>query len=69
MEERKFIFVFDGTTLASPDKYFVDRYGNRYMLFSDANGNKFKVKRDDLVINIETGECKPRIKEINLVKM
>ena len=69
MEDKKFTFVFDGMTLRSEDKYFVDKYGNRYMLFSDGNGNNFKLKRDDLIINLETGECKQRIKEINLVRI
>ncbi len=69
MEENKFKFVFDGVILTSQDKYFVDKYGNRYMIFSDGNGNSFKIKRDDLTINLETGECKPRIKEISIVKV
>jgi hypothetical protein len=65
----EFTFVLDGMTLKSEDKYFVDKYGNRYMKFSDGNGNNFKVRRDDLIINLETGECKSRLKEINLVKI
>ena len=68
MEEKKFTFVFDEMRLVSEDKYFVDQYGNRHMLFSDGNGNNFKIRRDDLIINLETGECKARIKEIKLIR-
>jgi hypothetical protein len=39
------------------------------MKFSDGNGNSFRIKRDDLIINLETGECRPRIKEISIAKI
>jgi len=68
MSERKFKFAFNGMTLESQDKYFVDKYGNRYMLFSDGNGNKFKIKRDDLIIDMGTGECRQRHKEMDIIE-
>jgi len=69
MEDKKFTFVFNGTTLTSPDKYFVDKYGNRYMIFSDGGGNQFKIRRDDLVIDLYTGKCISRLKEISMIKI
>lgn len=65
----EFTFTFNGTRLTSPDKYVVDQYGNRFMVFSDGNGNKFKISRDSLEINMETGMCSQRNKEINVVKL
>ncbi|MDD5416919.1 MAG: hypothetical protein PHU12_03005 [Candidatus Aenigmarchaeota archaeon] len=65
----EFTFVFNEQTLVSPDKYVVDQYGNRYMIFSDGNGGKFKICRDQLIINMETGQCVQRNKEINVMKI
>ena len=65
----EFTFIFNGMTLKSPDKYMVDQYGNRFMIFSDGNGHKFKISRDALEINMETGQCVQRNKEINVVKL
>jgi len=65
----EFTFVFNGTTLTSPDRYMVDDYGNRFMIFSDGNGNRFKISRDAFEINMETGICTQRNKEIRVVKL
>lgn len=69
MEEKQFTFVFNGATLMNPNKYVVDQYGNRYMIFVDDAGNKFKIRRDDLNIDMESGKCVQRNKAINVVKL
>jgi hypothetical protein len=68
MEEKQFTFVHNGVTLTNPNKYIVDQYGNRYMMFTDASGNKFKIRRDDLNIDMATGKCTPRNKVVNVMK-
>jgi len=65
----EFTFVFEGKALKSPDRYKVDQYGNRFMIFSDGNGNKFQISRDALDINVETRICTQRNKEIHVVKL
>ncbi len=64
----EFKFVFNGQTLISPDRYVVDGYGNRYMIFSDTSGSKFKIRRDDLQIDMNTGICTQRNREINVMR-
>ncbi len=65
----EFTFVFEGKTLTSPDKYMLDEYRNRFMIFSDTAGNKFKISRDALEINLETGTCSSRNNEINVIEL
>ncbi len=65
----EFTLTLNGQILKSPDKYVVDNYGNRYMIFSDGSGNKFKISRDQLIIDMTTGACKQRNKEINVLKV
>ncbi|MBU3896953.1 MAG: hypothetical protein KJ697_03410 [Nanoarchaeota archaeon] len=60
MEEKKFTLVLDEKTLTSPDRYGVDQFGNRFMMFTDSAGNKTRVRRDDMIIDMETGICKQR---------
>lgn len=65
----EFTFVFNGQTLKSPDKYLVDQYGNRFMVFADATGNKFKICRDSLTIDMATGQCVQRNKDILVTRI
>lgn len=65
----EFTFVFNGATLKSPDRYVVDQYGNRFMIFSDGNGGKFKISRDSLTIDMQTGNCVQRNKEILVTRI
>lgn len=65
----EFTFVFNSMTLKSPDKYMVDQFGNRFMIFSDGNGNRFKISRDALEIDMRTGMCKQRNNEINVIEL
>lgn len=65
----EFTFVFNGTMLKSEDKYFVDQYGNRFMIFSDGNGGKFRISRDSLTIDMQTGQCVQRNKEILVTRI
>ena len=69
MEEKQFTFVFNGETLTNPNKYIVDQYGNRYMVFTNSTGSKFKIRRDDLMIDMTTGKCTQRNKVINVMRM
>ena len=65
----EFTFIFEGKSLTSPDKYMLDQFGNRFMIFSDGNGNRFKIPRDDLEINMENGMCTSRKNEVNVLKL
>jgi len=65
----EFTFIFEGKTLTSPDKYMLDQFRNRFMVFSDGNGNKFKIPRDSLEIDMGTGICTARNNEIAVVKL
>ncbi|MBU5574902.1 MAG: hypothetical protein QXF15_01935 [Candidatus Aenigmatarchaeota archaeon] len=59
IEEKQFILILNGEEFISPDKYVVDFYGNRYMIFeSKSRAFKIKVYRDDLEIDMVTGKCK-----------
>jgi|GEM_PF-3657038 hypothetical protein len=58
-EEKTFVLFVNGEEFISPDKYFVDFYGNRYMIFEGKNSaHKIKVYRDDLEIDLSSGKCK-----------
>lgn len=65
----EFTLLFNNSNLTSPDKYVVDQYGNRYMVFSDAAGNKFKIRRDDIIIDMGTGKCTSRHKTLNALRL
>jgi len=65
----EFTFVFQGMKLTSPDRYIVDQYGNRFMVFEDIRGNKFQISRDELVIDMATGNCTKKNNEVNVKRI
>jgi len=65
----EFTFVYNGQTLTSPDRYLTDQYGNRFMIFSDASGSKFKISRDALNIDMQTGQCVQRNRDILVTRV
>lgn len=56
----EYFLIWQGARFVNPNKVRIDRYGNRYMDFSDGNGTVLVWRRDDLDINHENGACKPR---------
>ncbi|MEM7824011.1 MAG: hypothetical protein QW227_01380 [Candidatus Aenigmatarchaeota archaeon] len=54
-----YLLSWDGSRFVNDGKVRIDRFGNRYMEFSD--GKTVLVwRRDDLEIDHNTGICKPR---------
>ena len=56
--DKAFVLVYNGVKLTNNNRYTVDQYGNRFMVFKDSGGNTVKFYRDDLVIDHATGDCK-----------
>ena len=55
-----YFLVWDGSRFTSPNRVRIDKYGNRYMDFSDGRGTVIVWRRDDLEIDHDSGNCKPR---------